>query len=436
METTLLEVVSRAIGDRNLVWFGIRGQDGLPLVVHEQLRSCHSITGPVPLDGVAGLCLEDLTGRRVDLDLYDLDADTAPEVLELRRSLLAELNQPSVIVGYRPSRFLSALHFARLDSVTMATMFHEQQLPFEHKPWVETHVAALGVRTVPWQYVADEQHADVHRALHEGPLMLRPSRGSGGVGMARVDDEDSLGSCWPRQLESFVSVAPFLEDVLPVNVSACAVPNGDPAVHAASVQLIGHPACIDRPFGYCGNDYAAAKELRVTVLDELEGMTSTVGRWLGERGFVGAFGVDYLVRDDEVFFTELNPRFQGGSTLSADVDAASGLPDIYTEHLGAHLGVCLPCRPPMREQVALAPPLAHVVTHNRSGAAVRRRSPLTPDLLPSGLVDLTLVPRPGVEVSPGGVVFRLVLAGPVTATGFDLDQRTTDACGRMDACFA
>ena len=89
------------------------------------------------IPGIAGETLESLTEIRVDLDTYDIDVDPSPELTVLRRDLLATLSEPSIVVAYRPSRFLSSIQFARLATVLPAFLFQEQQAAFEHKPWVE-----------------------------------------------------------------------------------------------------------------------------------------------------------------------------------------------------------------------------------------------------------------------------------------------------------
>ena len=98
-------------------------------------------------------------------------------------------------------------------------MFAGQQQAFEHKPWVETAVAHLGLPRIPWRYVADSDRVDVLSQLRDGPLVLRRSRTTGGVGLTRLDHADQLESLWPDEDEAFVSVAPFLSDTIPVNVS-------------------------------------------------------------------------------------------------------------------------------------------------------------------------------------------------------------------------
>ena len=93
--------------------------------------------------------------------------------------------------------------------------------------------------------------------------------------------------------------------------------------------MIGIPGSTLNTFGYCGNDFTRIRELDVTVLQALQEMTIRAGRWLSSMGYVGAFGVDALLHEGEVFLTEVNPRYQGSSLLSSHLDAALDRPDVF-----------------------------------------------------------------------------------------------------------
>ena len=179
--------VSSAIGDRSLLFFGIRGDDAAPLLRLEQFQHCYSVAAPLNSLSLTSVeSLETLTGRRVDLDAYDIDDDKRPVIDDFRRSLMSRLNKPSLVVDYRPSHFLSNIAFAMHETTRALGMFKDRQSAYEYKPWVETEVARLGVRTIGWRYVADEYRQRATDALEAGPIVLRVSRSSGGVGIELV----------------------------------------------------------------------------------------------------------------------------------------------------------------------------------------------------------------------------------------------------------
>lgn len=414
--------VSDAIGARKLVWFGIRGIDAGPLLAVEQFRESYSVTARLAAAGLdESMALEDVTKRRVDLDRYDIDDDPSTEVRDLRRTMLASLTTPTVLLAYRPAAFLSSVYFPNLQTTTPAALFVEQQRPFEHKPWVEVELQRAGVDTIPWRYVSDEDHLLMGRWLRDGPMVLRPSRTSGGVGLVLVEEEGHLTFDWPLERDAFVAVAPFLADSIPVNVGACAFPDGSVTVHAPSVQLIGLPECTTRRFGYCGNDFGAITNLSEGALRALDRLTRMTGRWLASRGYVGAFGVDALVIGDRVVLTEVNPRFQGSSLLGAELARSLGIPDLYLDHLAAFLGLgAAPTGPSIGDWAASGPELAHVIVHNRSAVPLRRIAPLASKGFPKH-ARAEMVPSHDALADPGGVLCRVRVRGRLSDTGTELE---------------
>jgi hypothetical protein len=417
--------VSRRLGRRNLVYAGIRGSDVEPIADLPQLSAAFSIIDAYRnRSTVEGLAYEDLTGVRVDMETWDVDDHLHDDAtIAFRRGLLSALAVPSALLPYRPSRFLSAISFARADRCQHLGLFGAHQAAFEHKPWVETALSRLGVPCIPWHYVADEEQFAVHREVAGGPVVLRRSRTSGGEGIIRVDDPDEVTRQWPHLEEAFVSVAPYLEDAVAVNVGATVWPNCV-SVHHPSVQLIGIPSCVGRPFGYCGNDFGAVRDLDPAHLDEIERNTNTIGSWLRGHGYLGTFGVDYLIHEDRVLFTEVNPRFQGSTHASARLSVAHGEACLVLEHLAAHLGVEGEPRRPLREVAAAMPPIAHIVVHWTG----EEPSHLDPARLLEALgplrrrVAVDVSTRIELEVSPGAAVVRMTTREQVTDTGRDLAE--------------
>lgn len=426
--------VSDALGDRQLIWSGIRGDDAESLSDLPQFAASFTIINAYrrrPLRD--SLAYEELSGTRVDMETWDVDDHPdAPATVAFRRALLTAMAPRSALLPYRPSRFLSALSFARRGTCLNLGLFGSHQFAFEHKPWVETAVAAMGIPNLEWRYIADEEQLDAERLLASGPVMLRRSRTSGGEGMLRVDDPAALASGWPRGAEAFVSVSRYVPAAVPINVGATVWDDGV-TVHFPSVQLIGIESCVTRPFGYCGNDFAAAKDIEPAVLDDVEAATVRIGGWLRDHGYRGTFGVDYLVDGDRALFTEVNPRFQGSTRASARLSVELDQPCLLLEHISAVLGLRRPDRPPLRTAVRDAPDLAQVVVHRTAPTEAEVDvSDLRRDLRAldtSCRMDVAVEPH--TRVQPGAVAARFSFDARVTTTGFDLRPDIDAAIGRF-----
>jgi hypothetical protein len=419
----MLAEVQRRLGGRRLVWAGLRGDDIEPLSDLPQLAGSYSILGAyTKRSSVQTVAYENLTGLRVDPETWDIDEHLADDATaKFRQGLLRALGSNSALLPYRPSQFLSAVHFARQRECLYLGQFSAQQAAFEHKPWVETAVATLGLPRVPWTYVADEEQLKARELSRHGSVVLRRSRTSGGHGFAHVDSPEQLAAAWPAADEAFVSVAPYLDGATPVNIGATVWRDGI-TVHHPSVQLIGIRSCVSREFGYCGNDFGLARDLDGAVIDQIESSTVLIGNWLRAHGYLGSYGVDFLVHDGVPLFTEVNPRFQGSTTSSCRLSIEAGAACLLLENLAAWLGMPCPASGSLRSLVAKTPDFANIVVHWTGDT--------TQAVDAHGLVDRVrdaerstrsdvLVPQ-GVKSEPGSTVARMSMRRRVTPNGFDI----------------
>lgn len=425
----LLHEVAHRLGRRKLVWAGLRGDDVEPLADLPNLAASFSILARYARRSkVTSLAYEDLTRKRNDPETWDIDDHLDdPAAHSYRRSLLRELAGESALLPYRPSQFLSAIAFARREQCWNLGMFGAHQSAFEHKPWVETAVAGLGVPHLDWSYIADEEQLQARALIKTGDVMLRRTRTSGGEGMVRVRDARRLAEHWPRIPEAFASVSPYLRGGLPVNVGATVWKN-TVTVHHPSVQLIGIPGLVTREFGYCGNDFGRMRDEDPAIIDEIQDSTVKIGNWLQGNGYLGAFGVDYLIYKGHALFTEVNARFQGSTHLSCRLSIEAGEACLMLEHLAAHLGIEGPAgQRPLRETVAEMPDLAQIVFHWGGDATVPDMVPLVDAVRRHGkTASLDVLPPADVEVATGAAIARWSTRRRVTDTGYELDRKLQD----------
>lgn len=424
--------VRRRLGTRRVVWAGLRTDDirGAAAEI-PQLEAAYSIMGG-DRRWIAGVDYERYSGVRVDADRWDIDDHLeASATRRFRSDLLQALDGSTALLPYRPTRFLSAIQFARSDSCLDLGMFAGHQAAFEHKPWVERGMASIGMPQVAWRYVADEDRDVLFSRLRSESLVLRRSRSSGGEGFTRVDDPSQLAARWPRTRDEFVSVAAYLRDAVPINIGGV-VWESEVTVDLASVQLIGVAGCTKREFGYCGNDFAALADLPLTTLKALESSTGAVGRWLRSKGYLGAFGVDFLIDRGVPLFVEVNARFQGSTHAAVTLSLEAGVDSIVLQHVAALLGIDPPRVPGLAERLPATDPLAHVVVHNVGnetatfdGTSLQGR---VRDIDPS--IEFDMAVPDDVVVETGGVMARMTTRRRLTATGFDIPTEWREALTR------
>jgi hypothetical protein len=404
---------------RKLVWFGTRGTDSRALLDLDYFTELFSLVAP--LNSLAlnmEICLETEKKLRVDLDSYTVDDDTSEEAAEMHRRLFASLAEPTYLVSYRPSNFLTSIYFPRSRYVEYLGLFHELQDPFEHKPWVETELNKIGITTVPWDYLGDEDRPLVEEMLEQGPKVLRTNRSDGGAGLTLVERVDDLDKIWVPHRDHFLGIAPYLHPNIPLNLNAVVFSDGRVTLHPPSLQLIGLPGCTNRKFGYCGNDFAQVGDIPDKFLDDLEEFVRKAGAWLAQKGYLGAFGIDALICNDQLYLTEINPRFQGSSDLSSWIDLDMRRSDMFLDHIAAFLGIePIEDKIPLKDLAKQQMKVSQIICHNIEKVPLERNEKHATE---TDKISFMLMPVQNISVMPEAILFRAVIHESVTPDGDSL----------------
>lgn len=421
-----LNRIRDALGRRSLIWFGTRGTDALPLFDLRTPRLIFSQVAPIdeaefPADQQK--CLEVGRRQRKDLDRFDIDFDLHRSAAELKQSLLSEASPDDVLITYRPSEFLAATLFCQPGPLA-ATNFHLHQRQFEYKPWVERELAIYdpALPLLRWNYIGNQDTDSARELLSKGRMVARNTTGSGGADVFEFSTIEEFEQNRPRHRDHFVGVTRYVADAAPLNVNGCVYHDGSVAVFGVSYQLIGLHGLTRRRFGFGGNDFLAASALPAIALNSIEKSTVSIGRWLGNRGFRGNFGIDFLLEGNVPLVTEVNARFQASTPISARINLALGLPDPMSEHVAAFVGLSAPAMPDLVEQCrsvssGLSVPVAHVMHRNVRDSDVFVR--LVEPSLPPGCV-LQSLPASSTCVEPEGMLFKSLHSASITTTGYDV----------------
>ena len=433
-----LKTIRQALEGRDVVWFGTRGVDAEPLLNLVRPLAVISQIAPLPADKACGIeqdCLESRTNRRVDLDIYDIDLDFSREAVGLKLSLLRSVSSPVALIAYRAAEFLASIAFTD-PMVQLHAPFHLCQRQLEHKPWVECNLSLLGIPVIPWTYIRDGNAEAVNRVLEKGPAVGRTNTGAGGAGVFTFSTVEEFQEKLPIHNDGFVGVSPYFENAIPLNVNACVYRNGETTVFAISYQLIGIKDCSWRRMGYCGNDFAAAAELPKEIHDRVEQIAKKTGQWLHRLEFQGVFGLDLLLHDGNIMVSEINPRFQGSTSLCARLNQSLGITDPFAEHIASFLGLKPPDLPSCREQrIAIAESdgsvaKAQVIYHNINSQSIRVRSYRLPEL--GEEYELACVPDRGIYVDPHAIIAKSIHFKRVTGNGYTLEENATGVRKLMD----
>lgn len=426
-----------------LVWFGLRGSDAKSLALFKDhvggsfsIFDRHLESEPFP-DREFFVALEDYTLKRRQSRGFGEDLDSRAGELLFRRKLeecfKSIINQGKIptVISYEPEGLLDTIIMQ--DGVAKQLGIGlERYREVSKKPKMERQLRELGVPVIPWKPVTSFEDILAIRDSFES-LIIRRDGGSSGQGIVslrqgdNVDDIARVVREMRGSSEAAISVAPLYEGAVSLNASAVVFPQKSQntpskvATFPINAQLIGSPELTTLEFGYAGNDYAFTGGLSNEILLECDEILTTIGQHLGSQGYVGAFGVDFLMtQQGQVLFTEVNARFQGSTRLISRIAGRADQSDVMMEHMAATMG--LPYSPSLTapQWADAIVPFSQMYLRNTTDRNIELKvlddecEPVhfKPNIPVTAHVEYEMtVENPDVQIEPGAVVERIVLRG-------------------------
>ena len=157
-------------------------------------------------------------------------------------------------------------------------------------------------------------------------FVVQENYSSGGTGTFLLTKENEETVIQQLDKYKYYMVSPYYENSFSINVHII-ISNDYIAVLPPSVQIIEN---INNCLQYKGADFIAYKKIRPDINQKILEHAADIGNSLRNNGYIGICGLDLLIVDNDVFFIEINPRFQASSILFNYVLKAMGLPDLQT----------------------------------------------------------------------------------------------------------
>jgi len=82
-----------------------------------------------------------------------------------------------------------------------------------------------------------------------------------------------------------------------------------------SYQITGVEECTSIKGATVGNDWAKKSSLTEAAIDKIEEMGKQVGKVMFKSGFKGLFGIDVIVKDNDVYMIEVNARQPASTSM-------------------------------------------------------------------------------------------------------------------------
>ncbi|UCC33409.1 MAG: ATP-grasp domain-containing protein [Candidatus Bathyarchaeota archaeon] len=220
------------------------------------------------------------------LKRYEMSKVLLSSGLDDSSDILFELNELVPILGNHPSVI------ERIRDKTR--FFHE--------------LNRLGVSHPATVIVEDFEEARKEARNIGYPIIIKPWKGFGGVGVRKADDSRGLKPAFGEA--SLLDKRVLIQEYIPGKCTSASVLSSinGAAILTLSEQLIGMQELGQRePFGYCGNVVPLLASTEVT--SECESIIKKVAQHFN---LIGSNGVDLVISEEGTpYVIEVNPRFQG-----------------------------------------------------------------------------------------------------------------------------
>jgi predicted ATP-grasp superfamily ATP-dependent carboligase len=164
------------------------------------------------------------------------------------------------------------------------------------------------------------------------PVVLTTPRSAGGIFVKLITNSDELHTAY-KELRNSGKKILIQEFIQGIDASCSVLGTGkDCQAIAITEQLIGKLELgVSMPFGYCGNIVPLKNS--ATVIETMKSVSEELGSKLG---LIGSNGFDFVIKNDQPFLIELNPRFQG-SLECIEAVTSSNLVKLHIEAFNGNL---------------------------------------------------------------------------------------------------
>lgn len=140
-------------------------------------------------------------------------------------------------------------------------------------------------------------------------FVIQKAFSSGGEGTFRVDSSSHIDNFVNKNEDYLIS--PYIADAISLNTHIV-IFNDNIIYLPSSVQIITE---MDNRLLYSGADFICYDMISQENKSMIEEKIKSVGLLAQSKGYRGILGIDFLLKDQQLFFMEFNARFQASSQL-------------------------------------------------------------------------------------------------------------------------
>ncbi len=142
-------------------------------------------------------------------------------------------------------------------------------------------------------------------------FVIQPDFSSGGHNTYLLTKENETGVLGKLSSVALYTVSPYKENSIPINIHGIAYRDGF-QLFPISIQLIQKK---QDQLLYEGGDFLAGQTLTDEIRDLIYSIAERVSDELVNIGYLGVYGIDLIATENNVYFMEINPRFQASTPV-------------------------------------------------------------------------------------------------------------------------
>ena len=141
--------------------------------------------------------------------------------------------------------------------------------------------------------------------------IVQKNNSSGGFGTFVVTKGNNMLSFLQESYNELLIVAPYIKNSVSININAI-IYDKERKLFAPSIQIIENN---NNRLLYHGADYKSAMELPENIHRMLQEYSDIILQHIQRLGYRGIIGLDFILTNNNIYFQEVNPRYQASSFL-------------------------------------------------------------------------------------------------------------------------
>lgn len=151
-------------------------------------------------------------------------------------------------------------------------------------------------------------YGEIVKRIKSKTFVLQGKTGAGGNNTYLIKNQIDYDNI---KLEGEYSVSKYIKHI-PLNITLI-VSKKDILLMPVSAQLI---SLMENKFKYVGGDFAYINNLDDEIINTINEYSKRIANYVQKLGYRGILGIDFvLTENNDIYFMEINPRFQSSSFL-------------------------------------------------------------------------------------------------------------------------